>query len=56
MYYIELATRLRRGDLLGLKWEDIDMQQGIIRVRRQVARVNGQIVEASPKAKNSTVR
>ncbi len=53
MYYIELATGLRRGELLGLKWEDIDMQQGIIRVRRQIARVDGKIVEAPLKTKNS---
>ncbi len=53
MYYIELATGLRRGELLGLKWEDIDMQQGIIRVRRQVARIDGKIVEAPLKTKNS---
>lgn len=53
MYYIELATGLRRGELLGLKWEDIDWTQGIIRVRRQVARVNGEIVEAPLKTKNS---
>ncbi len=53
MYYIELATGLRRGELLGLKWEDINMQQGIIRVRRQVARINGKIVEAPLKTKNS---
>ena len=53
MYYIELATGLRRGELLGLKWQDIDWKSGIIKVRRQVARVNGQIVEAPLKTKNS---
>ena len=53
MYYIELATGLRRGELLGLKWTDIDWNNGIIKVRRQVARVDGQIVEAPLKTKNS---
>jgi len=53
MYYIELATGLRRGELLGLKWEDIDLANKVIRVRRQVARINGEIVEAPLKTKNS---
>ncbi len=53
MYYIELATGLRRGELLGLKWEDLDLQQGSLRVQRQVARINGEIVEAPLKTKNS---
>jgi len=53
MYYIELSTGLRRGELLGLKWEDIDMKQGIIRVRRQISRIDGKIVEAPLKTKNS---
>ena len=53
MYYIELATGLRRGELLGLKWSDIDWKNGIIKVKRQVARVNGEIVEAPLKTKNS---
>ena len=53
MYYIELATGLRRGELLGLKWTDIDWKNGIIKVRRQVTRVDGQVVEAPLKTKNS---
>ena len=53
MYYIELATGLRRGELLGLKWQDIDWKNGIIKVRRQVARVDGEIVKTPLKTKNS---
>jgi len=53
MYYIELATGLRRGELLGLKWEDVDLDQGNLRVQRQVSRINGEVVEAPLKTKNS---
>ncbi len=53
MYYIELATGLRRGELLGLKWSDIDWKNGIIKVKRQVARVDGKVTEAPLKTKNS---
>lgn len=53
LYYIALATGLRRGELLGLKWKDIDLNSGIIRVQRQVARIDGEVVEAPLKTKNS---
>ena len=53
LYYIDLATGLRRGELLGLKWSDIDLARGIIHVRRQVLRQNGKVVEAPLKTKNS---
>ena len=53
LYYLELATGLRRGELLGLKWEDIDLERGYLRVRRQVSRINGEVVEAPLKTKNA---
>ena len=53
LYYLDLATGLRRGELLGLKWEDVDLQNGVIHVRRQVARVDGEVKELPLKTKNS---
>lgn len=53
MYYLDLATGMRRGELLGLKWEDIDFDHGVIHIRRQVARLNGAVQEAPLKTKNS---
>ena len=53
MYYIDLATGLRRGELLGLKWQDVDLDNGIIHVRRQVGRINGKVQEAPLKTKNA---
>ena len=53
LYYIDLATGLRRGELLGLKWSDIDLVGGINYVRRQILRQNGKSIEATLKTKNS---
>lgn len=53
LYYLDLATGLRRGELLGLKWDDVDLTNGIIHVHRQVSRVNGEIREVPLKTKNS---
>lgn len=38
-FLLDLATGMRRGELLGLKWEDVDLKEGVIRVRRELVRV-----------------
>ena len=53
LYYIDLTTGLRRGELLGLKWSDIDLKNGDLRVRRQIGRIDGKIMEMPLKTKNA---
>ena len=48
-----LATGLREGELLGLKWEDIDLDTGSIEVRRTASYVGGTTVFGSPKTERS---
>ena len=53
LYYIDLTTGLRRGELLGLKWSDIDLEKGDFRVQRQIGRIDGKIIEMPLKTKNA---
>ena len=40
-FYTELMTGLRRGELCGLKWTDVNFEQGVLRVRRSVSKKRG---------------
>ena len=53
LYYTELSTGLRRGELLGLKWEDIDFQADTISVHCQITRMDGKVQESPLKTKNA---
>src|SRR5215210_75187 len=53
LYVLALHTGMRRGELLGLKWEDVDLDGSIIRVRRTLTRThNGKrLALGEPKTK-----
>ena len=53
LYYTELSTGLRRGELLGLKWDDLDFNANSIYVHCQITRVDGKVQESPLKTKNA---
>ena len=38
-FYVEIMTGLRRGEICGLKWTDIDFTAGTMSIRRSVGRI-----------------
>ncbi len=42
LYTTALALGLRQGELLGLRWEDVDLAKGKLQVRQQVQQLRGQ--------------
>ena len=53
LYYLDLATGLRRGELLGLKWTDADLDRGVLKIQRAISRQNGRVEEVPLKTKNA---
>ena len=51
------ATGMRRGELLALRWDDINFKQGLVSVHRTITRVGGHgYVEGEPKTRSSRRR
>jgi integrase len=50
LYVLAISAGLRQGELLGLKWEDVDLEHGTLQVRRTLSgSKNGNPIFGSPK-------
>jgi integrase len=53
LYALMLSVGLRRGEVLGLRWDDLDQRRGVIQVRRQLKRETTGLVVADTKTSKS---
>ncbi|MBR6510497.1 MAG: site-specific integrase [Clostridia bacterium] len=53
LFILELSTGMRRGEILGLQWDDLNMRTGELKISRQVAILNGRIHITEPKTQTS---
>jgi integrase len=49
LYVLAVHTGMRQGELLGLKWQDVDLKAGTIQVRRTLTKSGTSLVLGSPK-------
>ncbi len=53
LYRVAVSLGLRMGEALGLRWEDVDLDAGELRVERALQRVGGQLTLKEPKTEKS---
>ncbi|WP_262391736.1 tyrosine recombinase XerC, partial [Nocardiopsis sp. CNR-923] len=50
LFHLVVMTGLRRGEVVGLRWEDVDLVKGTVRIARQLQSNRGGLVELAPKS------
>jgi len=53
-YTVAVAVGMRQGEILGLKWSDVDLQTGVLRIRAALQRVEKKLVQVEPKSVKSS--
>ena len=53
LFVLELCTGMRRGEILGLQWNDLNIETGELHICRQATVVKGNIQISTPKTKSS---
>src|SRR5215208_3146070 len=60
LYVLAVTTGMRRGELLGLKWSDVDLENGSLSIRRALTRIDngkyGALTEPKTRGSRRTVR
>ena len=56
LWRLAVITGFRQGELLGLAWDDIDLEEGFVTVSAQLARRDGAWVRVAPKAARKVKR
>ena len=51
LFEFAISTGLRRGEICGLRWADVDLAQGRLTVNVNLVEVNGRVTEGAPKTK-----
>ena len=53
LYVLAVATGLREGELLALRWEDVELEDAVLRIRYTLTRAGGKVTLGPPKTKKS---
>ncbi len=53
LYVLAITTGMRQGELLALRWQDVDLENASLSVRRTLTRDGGRVVMGEPKTKKS---
>jgi integrase len=53
LYVLALNTGMRQGEFLALKWDDVDLERGVLRVRRTLTHADRAYVLGEPKTSKS---
>jgi integrase len=53
LYVLAVHTGMRQGELLALRWQDVDMENTVVSVRRTLTRSGGRVAFGEPKTKKS---
>ncbi|MEU8824357.1 tyrosine-type recombinase/integrase [Streptomyces sp. NPDC048636] len=48
-FVLAIAMGLRRGEVLGLRWSDVDLDKRVIRIGNQVQRIGGELYQDTTK-------